>query len=237
MNTNILNIVGKGFLGKKFKKFNTFLKDNKFYIYASGVSNSNEKNLYNLKRDFIKVQNFIAENKLIKIVYISTCSIFDPNRNKSLYIKNKIKIEKLIKKKSKNYLIIRLPEIVGKNNNKNTLTNFFYNNIKISKKFTLLFYAKRNILDVDDAVKLIIYFLKKKITSRTINIANLNYYRPIKIVNIIENILKKKGNYSISFKKLKRWKINNSLNSEILKKSKIKFKKNYLLNIIKKYYK
>ena len=93
MNTNILNIAGKDFLEKKY---NSFLKDNRFYIYAYGKSNSNEKNLYNLKRDFIKVQKYLDENKLNKLVYISTCSIFDQNRNKSLYIKNKTKFKKII---------------------------------------------------------------------------------------------------------------------------------------------
>ena len=97
-----------------------------------------------------------------KLIYISTCSIFDPNRRASRYIKNKLKIENFIKKRFYNYTIVRYPELIGTCKNKNTLMNFFFNNILSSTKFSAYVNAKRNLLDVKDALSLTFYFLKKK---------------------------------------------------------------------------
>ena len=107
MKTSKLNIVGNGFLAKKFKKNNLFFKKKNYFIYLAGVSNSNEKKLNNLQKDFNRIKFFIKNIKNSKIIYVSSCSIFDPNRRNSLYLKNKIKIEKLIKDKCDNFLIIR----------------------------------------------------------------------------------------------------------------------------------
>ena len=70
-------------------------------------------------------------------------------------MKNKIIIENIIKKICSRYLIIRLPEIVGKNKNPHTLTNFFYDNIIKGKSFTIFKNSRRNLLDIDDAKKIL----------------------------------------------------------------------------------
>lgn len=237
MKINKLNIIGNGFLAQKFKKYNLFFKKKNYFIYLAGVSNSSEKNLNNLKKDFNRINQFIKNVKDNKLIYISSCSIFDPNRKNSLYLKNKLKIENTIKKKCKNFLIIRLPEIIGKNKNKNTLTNYFYNKIIESKKFILYAYARRNLLDIDDALKLILYFLNQNIKLKFLNIANIKYISPLKIIEIFEKITNKKVNCKISYKKFNKWRIINNVNIHILKKAKVDIKKNYLKKIIKKYYK
>ena len=71
------------------------------------------------------------------IIYVSSCSVLDPSRKKSIYLKRKIKNENFVKKNFKKYLIIRIPEIIGKNKNKNTLVNFFYYKILNKKNFFL----------------------------------------------------------------------------------------------------
>jgi UDP-2-acetamido-2,6-beta-L-arabino-hexul-4-ose reductase len=220
MKTSKLNIVGNGFLAKKFKKYNAFFKKKNYFIYLAGVSNSNEKKLNNLQKDFNRIKFFIKNIKNSKIIYVSSCSIFDPNRRNSLYLKNKIKIEKLIKDKCDNFLIIRLPEIVGKSKNKNTLTNFFYSKIKTNGNFILYANAKRNLLDINDAIKLVLYFLQSDIKEKFLNISNLKFTNSLEIIKTFERLLKKKANYIISNKKHKPWKINTFINKNILKKNK-----------------
>ena len=236
MKTNKLNIIGNGFLAKKFKKYNYFFKKKNYFIYLAGVSNSGENNLNNFKKDYNRINSFIKNLKESKLIYISSCSIFDPNRNKSLYIRNKIKIEKLIKKRCKNFIIIRLPEIVGKSKNKNTLTNFFYSKIKKKEKFILFANAKRNLLDVDDAIKLILFFLKTNTKKKILNIANLKFVTPLALIKILESRLKKKAKYKLFFSKYKKWNINNDINIFFLKKAGVIIKKNYFKQILKKYY-
>ena len=116
-------IVGSGFIASNFNKYKYSIKNYEITIYAAGISNSLETNKINLKREISKIKSFLKKNKK-KIVYISTYSILDKSRSKKLYIKNKINIEKIIKKQSQNYLIIRLPEIIGKNIHFNSLGDY-----------------------------------------------------------------------------------------------------------------
>ena len=134
---NLSNIIGSGFIAKSFKKKNYFLRKKNCILYAAGVSNSRSKDKSLFDKDFLRIKNTKNLSKTYKIIYISSCSVVDPSRNKSLYLKKKIENEKYIKKNFKKYLIIRLPEIIGKNKNKNTLVNYFFN--KIKKKKILFF--------------------------------------------------------------------------------------------------
>lgn len=230
-------IVGSGFLAKKFRKYYTFLKKNNITIYAAGVSNSLEKNPREFQKELQRFNIFCKKNKN-KLVYISTYSIFDNSRNKSRYIKNKIKIETMIKKNISNYLIVRFPEIVGLSNNPNTLTNFFYQKIKEKKSFVVFKNSKRNLIDVDDALKICIYFISlNKNINKTINILNKKYFNPVKIVKLLESILNTKGKHKILNKGKKNWRATNSINSKIEKKLNLRFKNNYLNKVLKKYYK
>ena len=183
-------IIGNGFLAKKFKKYLNFLKKNQIIIYVAGISNSSERNQVKLNREINEIRRFCKINRE-KLIYISTYSIIDRSRLKKQYVKNKVKIEKIIRKKIKRYIIIRLPEIVGKNNNPYTLTNFFYKNIRSNKTFLLYDKTKRNLLDVDDAIKNIIKLIKVlKKENKIINLLNKNFYTPRQIVEVFEKILK-----------------------------------------------
>ena len=229
------NIVGSGFIAKSFKKKNNFFKKNNSILYAAGVSNSNSKDLDLYKKDFNRLKKYKNVSKIKKIIYISSCSIIDPARNKSLYLKNKLANENYIKSKFANYIIIRLPEIIGKNKNRNTLVNFFYYNIKYSKCFFLYKNAMRNFIAINDVISIIEEIVKKKINNKTINIASTKMTKIIDIVKIFEFILNKKALFSVKNKKLLKFKINikeiNKLNSF----KKIKFNRKYLLENLKKY--
>tara|TARA_B110000967_G_scaffold197059_1_gene228360 strand:- start:4510 stop:5226 length:717 start_codon:yes stop_codon:yes gene_type:complete len=234
---NIKVVEGSGFLAKKFKKHSFFLNKQNVIIYAAGVSNSQEKNATELQREIRRFKTFSKQNNK-KIVYISTYSIFDKSRNRNKYIKNKVKIELLIKKNLPSYLIVRLPEIVGFNKNPNTLINFFYQKIINRKKFTVWSNTKRNLLDVDDAIKIIIYFIKiYENKNKTLNLLNKKFYKPLRIVRFLENMTNIKGDYKILKKKTSIFKITNSINSKIINKLKLKFDSFYLNKTLKKYYK
>ena len=234
---NIKVIEGSGFIAKKFNEYGPILKKYNIIVYAAGISNSGEKNKVLLNKEISRLKKFCSTNKK-KMVYISTYSIFDKTRNKSYYIKNKMIIEKIIKANVKSFLIIRFPEIVGKNNNSNALTNFFYKKIKTQKKFFVYSNAKRNLLDIDDAIKLSLYFIKKySRTNKIINLLNLNFYKPIEIVNSFEKLLKKRTRYEFKNINKKKWRIKNSISLSLSKKLGINFHDNYLFKTLKRYYK
>ena len=226
-------IVGNGFIAKNFLKIKSKLIKSKVILYAAGISDSKTVNKKELIREFLRIKSYINKfNKKKIFIYVSSFTVFDPLRNKSPYIKNKIKIEKYLKKKNINYLIIRLPEIIGKNKNKKTLINFIYHRIKKGKKFDLWKNSLRNIVDIDDAVKIIEkIIINNSIKKKTINLISKHFYSAENIVKILEKKLKKKANYKYLFfkkaslKKYKPYYVKNNSKKNI-----------YLKNIIKKYY-
>jgi len=221
-------IIGSGFIATKFKKYLKFIKKNKVIIYAAGISNSLEINKKNLEREILKFKNFTKKNKR-KLIYISTYSVNDYSRNKKLYVKNKIKIEKIIEEDSDEYLVIRLPEIIGKTKNLHTLSNFFYNNIINNKPFKVFKNSRRNLLDIDDAIKNCIKIIRKnKNKNKIINLLNKKFNTPMQIVTNLEKILRKKAIYKFSNNKINKWSLKNNYFFHS--------KKNYLIKTLKKYY-
>ena len=77
MNNNQLHpIIGSGFIAKKFKKSLNYLRKNNVVVYASGISNSLEKNKKNLNKEIKKFLKFYKKNNK-RVIYISTYSICD----------------------------------------------------------------------------------------------------------------------------------------------------------------
>lgn len=229
MNKKNQILIGNGFIGQKFKKNIKLIKAKNITIYTAGVSNSLEKDKKEFQKEISRFKNIIKLNKN-KLIYISTNSILDIQRSKSMYVKNKIYIESIIKKKFSKYLIIRFPEIVGHSKNENTLTNFFYKKIVNNLFFYVYKNTKRNLIDIDDAIKMSIQLINNQTKNKKIvNILNKKYLTPETIVKEFENLLMKKANFKFI-----------EINS-FQKKSKNNFylntSKNYLKKILIKYYK
>ena len=228
-------IIGSGFIAKSFNNHVNELKKLNICLYAAGVSNSqsNNENLFSKdKNRIINLSKNFDQTK--KLIYFSTCSIGDPSRNNNPYVKNKLYIENFLQKSFNKFLIIRFPEVVGKNSNKTTLINFLYNSIKNQTKFDIWTNAKRNIIDIEDAVFLTIKFIKNNPLNNTIiNIANPFSYNVEDIVKNLELLSNTKADYNLINKGSNNWKIDIS---EIIKNNTTIFGEDYLYKILKKYY-
>ncbi len=117
-------------------------------IFASGVSNSQETSSVEFEREATLLAAHLKTSQG-PFVYFSTCSISDPDRAKSTYVTHKLQMEKFVATHP-NPLILRLPQVVGKTSNPNTLTNFIANNITHGTKFSVWKNALRCIVDVED---------------------------------------------------------------------------------------
>ena len=211
-------VIGNGLIANTFKEYNN---SEEIVIFASGVSNSNEKDIEIFSREVNKINECLSQFKNKKFIYFSSCSLEDEEMKDTMYHKHKKNIELLIQKKTNNYLIFRLPNIIGKKGNKNTLVNFFYNKIKNYEEFTVWKNAQRNIVDADDLCKVVSYIIDKNIYNRrVINIAYNENVKIIELIKVIENILKIEAKYSIENKGMDL-KIDNSDIKQILKELKI----------------
>ena len=163
-------IYGNGLIAKSFIKYK---KNSKYIFFASGVSNSQETNKFKYTKEIKLLKKILLNKKNNQIfIYFSSCSIFDPSKKNSLYVKHKLKIENIIRNHN-NYYIFRLPNIIGKSSNNFTLINNLIHKLNNNQKIQVLFKARRNIIDILDAVKLVDLILKKsQSNNKTINIAN-----------------------------------------------------------------
>tara|TARA_B100000686_G_C16620549_1_gene878965 strand:+ start:114 stop:536 length:423 start_codon:yes stop_codon:yes gene_type:complete len=135
------------------------------------------------------------------------------------------------------FLIIRLPEVVGKNDNKTSLINFLHHSIKNKIKFDIWKKAKRNIIDIEDVVSIVMILLKKTTLNNTkVNIANPINCEVSEIVKNLEMLSATKADYNLIDKGDDSWHIDISEISKIIKSNKINFDQNYLYKVLKKYY-
>ena len=119
-------IIGNGLIAQSFRPHFDKYEDT-VILFASGVSNSKLTLESEYVREQLLLKDALKLNKLL--VYFSTCSIFDPTLQDSKYIQHKLAMESLIEKNDK-HLIVRLPNVVGKIGNPNTMYNFFINQIR-----------------------------------------------------------------------------------------------------------
>ena len=220
-------IIGNGLVAKSFKREKKFFKN--IIVFASGLANSKNIN----KKEFVREKKLLKKFlniKKKKLIYFSTLDIF--RKKKNAYTKHKINIENILKKK-KNILIIRLPQLIGKSNNKHTIFNFLNFNLRINKKIKIFVNYYRNFIDVED----LIFYVKKLIKNKiNFNIINIYNKKSIKIVSLLK-IFKKQG--IIKNKIFTLDKTNDNFFKNMTKFSKNKNivinKKNYYKKLFKKY--
>ena len=110
-------LVGSGLIASAFLDY----KDNDdVIVIASGISNSKETDYKKYQREINMIGEFIGTKS--KVIYFSTISVFDESLD-SLYVNHKRYIEKMISSNFDNYLIFRLPIVIGKTGNNNTFIN------------------------------------------------------------------------------------------------------------------
>lgn len=176
-------VIGNGMIARVFNKYQT---EESVIIFASGVSNSNEYNQDSFLREFNMVKETLLKvgNKLF--VYFSSCSLDDAELKNNAYHKHKIGMEDLIKNSSNNYLIFRLPNVIGSLGNDNTVVNYFIKKIKKSEEFVVWKHASRNIVDIEDVYKIVSYIIdNRKFVNKILNIA---YDNNVKILDLIQAI-------------------------------------------------
>jgi len=188
-------IIGDGMLASMFIDYKN---SNNIIIFASGVSNSSETREKEFLREKTLVENTLKNYRDKLFIYFSSCSLDDPQLSNTPYHIHKRNMEQLIKEISNYYIIFRVPNIIGRGGNKNTIINFLFNKIKQEEVFDLWINATRNIVDIEDLYKIVSYIINNRVFKNIIlNIAYEYNYKVEDIVHAIENILNKKAKYNI----------------------------------------
>jgi len=211
--------------------------------------NKNYSNLINVVKTKEMIDYIIK--KKIYFIFFSSEFVFSGKKGNyseitlpkpnQLYGKQKYLIEKYIKKKTKNFAILRIAKTYGDKLNENTLiSNFFSNLQKGKREFKVATDQMFNPLYIRDLKKIIKLFLEKKIKG-VFNVGGpeqLSRYQCIKkIIGQFKNknmnkILLKKSKLK-NFKFLDKRPLNITMNISKIKKI-IKFKLTTIDNVAKK---
>jgi UDP-2-acetamido-2,6-beta-L-arabino-hexul-4-ose reductase len=175
-------IIGNGMIAKNLSKIDN---DNTLF-FASGVSNS----LCNDKDEFQREEKLLLEyiNTDKKFIYFSSINEYIVNQK---YLHHKLNIEKIIREHTNNFIILKIPQLIGNGGNENNFINFLYNTILNENEFNLI-ETKRSLLDIDDMILIIKYLLN----INYIGYFNINYVELLNVtdfIDIIEKITNKKA--------------------------------------------
>lgn len=224
-------IIGNGLIASAFNSH--FRDDPNVIVFASGVSNSREVCIEAFLRERHMLLDALSHEKFI--LYFSTCSVNDPELLESPYVAHKKEMEALVCS-YKDYAIFRLPQVVGKTQNPNTLTNYLYKQIMSESPFQVWRHARRNLIDIDDIALIVTHLMRSSIASGiTTNIACPFSISIPKLVDIFELALGKKANYTF-IEAGGTYSIDSSLATEVAEQVGVNFDDYYIVNLIRKYY-
>lgn len=221
-------IIGNGLIATAFRYSN--INHDNLTIYASGVSKSKESRIEEYNREYALIQEHIYNNKFI---YFSSCSVL--SNIDTEYSRHKKNIENYIQRQCKDYLILRLPNIVGIPNNNSQLLNYMYYSLINQNTIKINIDCIRHLIDVEDLPKIVQILNDINIKPKIVNIAFDNGITLDKVVDNIETVV------GLKFKKVELYKGGSDYIVDTAEtKNYIKDIENYNTipeNIIKKYYK
>ena len=186
-------IVGKGLLARAFGP--CFGEATDIVVFASGVSNSLETRPGEFKREETLLRQRL-DSEASRFIYFSSCGVTADESEASPYMQHKRSMESLVLSASHG-LVLRLPQVVGRTENHHTLTNFLRDHIVSGKHFTVWTGAERNLIDIDDIIKITVRLAMELPTEPTIvSIAAARSLLMPRIVSIFERVLGKAANCS-----------------------------------------
>ena len=226
-------IIGSGLLATAMTP--AFSHRDDCLIFAAGVSNSQCIDPKEFKREAEKLYQAIKLHQHSSFfIYFSTCSIYDPEKLDTPYVRHKLAMETLVARHP-GHLILRLPQLAGRTSNPHTLLNFLYMRIKQVEAFSIWTKARRNIIDCMDVARILCALVEAGWHAKTVNIANDLDYTLVEIVQIFETMLGKTAiaqpleqgcAYSINTSSIAPYVINEGIH----------FDEGYLERVLKKYY-
>ena len=226
-------VVGNGMIAQAMKN----IDNDSLIFFCSGVSNSNEKNELNYVREKKLLDSFSESDKCL--IYFSSYFVNFDHYLDERYYKHKLEMEYMIQNKFFSFKIFRLPQIVGYSNNPYTLTNFLYNAMMKQSKINLYKNAVRNLIDLDDIVKIVKYANENKyFINQSTNLIGTNNYEVGDIVRCFEEITESEA--IVSIQEHHEIKFDIKISKEMLQiynLLNLHFDHSYLKNLLQKYYK
>ena len=191
-------VIGNGVIANRFIDYSL---QSKYLIFAGSVNSSAIKDENIILEEEASLRNALSNHPDITFVYFSTCSALDRDLAHTPYVQHKIRMENLIQELSKNFMILRLPQLLGLSDAKSSLVNYLFDAISTQKHFELWKDSQKNIIDIDDVHEIVGEILRRKIChNKIINIASTRQISVLELVRNIENFVGCSAKYARRFK-------------------------------------
>lgn len=190
-------LVGHGMMARTFWAF----RDRPdVVIFASGVSNSLETDPRAFERERRLLQRIRAEHTGALLVYFGTCSVDDPDRWDTQYVRHKLHMESLLAASPGPWLVLRVPLAIGRNPGSHTLAQYLYDCIMQGTPFEVWEGAARFPIDVEDVLRIGSRLIEDRaMWGRRINVA-LRRFPVLDFVHILERITGRPAMYRVARK-------------------------------------
>lgn len=187
-------IVGNGMIARAFC---SFAADDAVVIFASGVSDSLETRAAAFQRERELLTRTRAAHPRALLVYFGTCSVHDPDRRDTPYVRHKLGMESLLAGLPGPWLVLRLPLALGPGHRGRTLACYLRERIASGEAFEVWARATRYPIDVEDVVRIAARLIGERSNwNSTIEVA-LRAYPVLEFVRAMEGILGRKANYRL----------------------------------------
>lgn len=222
-------IVGTGLIARAFQ---SFADDQNNIIFASGVSNSGERDPAVFSRERGLLLDFLSETRG-RLVYFGSCNVVNPEQD-SPYFEHKRAMERIVVGSGRG-IVFRLPQVVGHTRNPNTLTNHLRDCIIQARPLTLWTRAQRNLIDIDDVASIARYLLASPDAPTLVSIASPWSLPMPHLVSLFEQVLGKKAVVEL-VERGEQMHIDSALAEAIANDIGLDFGPDYPLRVIQKYY-
>jgi nucleoside-diphosphate-sugar epimerase len=179
---NKVEIVGNGMIAKSLQDYQ--VETISALVFASGVADSTcqDQKQYDREHDLLKDKiQYCLKTEKVLVYFSSAGAVYgncnEPKDEKSslnpagTYGFNKVISEKLITESGVKYLVLRVSNLVGRNQNIKQLIPYLVNNA-INGKVQVYSDATRDLLDVEDLAKWTNLLLQKVNKNETVNMAS-----------------------------------------------------------------
>jgi nucleoside-diphosphate-sugar epimerase len=225
-------IIGSGMMARTFSAYE---ESDDVVVLAAGVSNSRETRSEAFDREIRFVEKTIDTVGSKLLIYFSTCSVYDPDSVGTPYVRHKLSIEQAVRERVANYLLFRLPQVVGDTSNLTTLISFLYHRIVTQEPIEVWDNACRYIIDADDAASIVSHIVSKGMfRNSTVNVAS----RPCLVADLVKTLEEITGKTAVCTHSNRGsyYAIDTTDIEPILRQLKIEFGPQYLSSTLFKYY-
>jgi len=226
-------VIGNGVIANRFMDYSL---QKRHLIFAGSVNSSNIDDAAVFQKEEKDIRSAISQNPQINFVYFSSTSVLDPEKSNSPYAIHKLKMESVVKASAPNYLIVRLPQIFGLNDEKSSLVTYLVENVFSGDAFAVWEKARGNFIDVDDVYSIVRYILDKNTHSNVaVNVANPHSISILDATFALEHYFGKKANYQL-INKGSEFCVDISAIEDITKSLNINFGSDYFIKAVEKYW-